>query len=194
MKTSPSPFRRSGRAFRRLAVSGRSDSGSSGSLVSLSRWFRETALSFLAPLVVAFAFDSSSDAGWDIELLCFETAAGDGELVRWRFGTCLKLVSSQHRLISMEAHSFRKIHNGKINLRITIAPTPFPSGRWSFFGRRLGVFLAFLYRTSKLLFLIISRISTVHGRATFRIGSGLGALRPPGVSISGRVSRGDNGG
>ena len=95
MKTSPSPFRRPGRAFRRLAVSGRSDSGSSGSLVSLSRWFRETALSFLAPLVVAFAFDSSSDAGWDIELLCFETAAGDGELVRWRFGTCLKLVSSQ---------------------------------------------------------------------------------------------------
>lgn len=41
--------------------------------------------------MAAFAFDSSSDAGCDIELLCLEVAVGDGELVRGRLGTCLKL-------------------------------------------------------------------------------------------------------
>lgn len=86
----PSAFRRSDRPFLRFAASERSASPSSASLVSFSRWVR-AALCFLAPFVAAFARDSSSDAGWDMELLCFEAGAGEGENVRCLFAVSLLL-------------------------------------------------------------------------------------------------------
>ena len=47
---------------------------------------------FLVPLG-AFPLDSSSDAGCEIGLLCFEVAAGDGDRdpVRCRLGSFFKL-------------------------------------------------------------------------------------------------------
>jgi hypothetical protein len=84
----PSPLRRLDRSFRRIPNSGTSGSGSSGSLVgSLSRWPREAALCLRVPLV-AFGLDSSSDGGWEGGRLCFETAVGEGEVVRGRLEPC----------------------------------------------------------------------------------------------------------
>lgn len=94
LQNSPSPFRRSDRPFLRLAASTRSDSASSVSFVSFSRWLLRVAapLCFLAlPFAAALAFDSSSEAGWDAELLCLEREDGDGELVRCLFAVCLLL-------------------------------------------------------------------------------------------------------
>ena len=86
----PSPFCRSDLPFLRFAASGSSTSGSSGSFVSLSRWPREAARCRLTPLGAGFGFESSSETGWDAGLL-FETAPGEGELVRCRLVASLCL-------------------------------------------------------------------------------------------------------
>lgn len=88
---SPSSLRRSGPSFRWLSTSAASASTSSGSLVgSLSRCPRDVALCLRVPFG-ALALDSVSDGGWDVELLFFEIAVGDGEDVRGRLAPSLFL-------------------------------------------------------------------------------------------------------
>lgn len=101
----PSPRFFSDRDFLRVIGSGCSNSSStsccsSDSFISFSLGLRPKVplLGRLAPFV--FDFASSSETGCEIELLCLDTAEGDGEPVRGRLTIGLLL----HAHISFHSH------------------------------------------------------------------------------------------
>jgi hypothetical protein len=109
---------------------------------SLSRWLRELALCLRAPFV-AFALASSSDGGWEAEILCFDTAVGDGEVVRGRLEPCLFLENNNCQPDILGTRNWIQDH-----LRFTVTSTSLGTPCKCIVDRALVLLFAFLNGSS----------------------------------------------
>lgn len=182
----PSPLRRSGRGFRRLPPSARSDSASSVSLASFSRWLRNAPLCFFAAAADGLTLDSSSEAGSDTALESFVVAVGDGELVLCLFAPCLLFLMYQalpSALDRVEGNMTKPIWARQVAVwlsdsRFAVAAAALCPPTTQVVSISFSVFLAFLDSPAELFFLVIGSLATIHSRSSFGIHGSIVLARP----------------